>query len=240
MRVRNVRRWSCSRSPASMAVSGVCSTAGAYGRRIPTDAPGGYRRHVLTFACFDVETTGLDPDGGRVIEVAVVRIQRDGTVVGEWTTLVDAGDTDLGRIDIHGIRRPWLADAPGFGAIAGDLAHELSGCVPVAHNARFDVAFLRAEWNRSGLGSLDLDAVDTLQMARQLGYPGRLARLAEALGVPLVDAHQALDDTRALACVLVALLDSGGVLPSPLPAFWPPLLTPAPSGQVALRPTPVA
>jgi DNA polymerase III alpha subunit (gram-positive type) len=110
----------------------------------------------------------------------------------------------------------------------------------VAHNARFDVAFLRAEWNRSGLGSLDLDAVDTLQMARQLNYPGRLARLAEALGVPLVDAHQALDDTRALACVLVALLDSGGVLPSPLPAFWPPLLTPAPSGQVALRPTPVA
>ena len=193
-----------------------------------------------TFACFDVETTGLDPDGGRVIEVAVVRIRDDGTVMGEWTTLVDAGDTDLGRIDIHGIRRPWLEAAPGFVAIAGDLAHELSGCVPVAHNAGFDVGFLRAEWERAGLGPLDLTAVDTLQMARQLGYPGRLARLTAALGVPLVDAHQALDDTRALSGVLVALLERGGVLPSPLPVFWPPLLTPSPSGQVTLRPAPVA
>jgi len=240
MRVRSVRRWSCSRSAASMAASGVFSIAGAYGRGIPTVAPGGYRRQVPTFACFDVETTGLDPAGGYVIEVAVVRIRHDGTVVGEWTTLVDAGDTDLGRIDIHGIRRPWLAEAPGFCAIAGDLAQELSGCVPVAHNAGFDVGFLRAEWSRAGLGPLDLDAVDTLQMARQLGYPGRLGRLAEALGVPLVDPHQALDDTRALACVLVALLERGGVLPSPLPTFSPPLLTPAPSGQVALRPAPVA
>ena len=110
----------------------------------------------------------------------------------------------------------------------------------MAHNAGFDVGFLRAEWSRAGLGPLDLDAVDTLQMARQLGYPGRLGRLAEALGVPLVDPHQALDDTRALACVLVSLLERGGVLPSPLPTFSPPLLTPAPSGQVALRPASVA
>jgi len=207
---------------------------------MPTVAPGGYRRHVPVFACFDVETTGLNPDGGRVIEVAVVRIHHDGTVVGEWTTLVDAGDTDLGRIDIHGIRRAWLETAPGFATIAGDLAQELSGCVPVAHNAGFDVGFLRAEWDRGGLGPLDLDAVDTLQMARQLGFPGRLGRLAEALDVSLVDAHQALDDTRALAFVLMALLERGGVLPSPLPIFWPPLLTPTPSGAVALRPAQVA
>ena len=94
MRVRSVRRWSCSRSAASMAASGVFSIAGSYDRGIPTVAPGGYRRQVPTFACFDVETTGLDPAGGHVIEVAVVRIRHDGTMVGEWTTLVDAGAAD--------------------------------------------------------------------------------------------------------------------------------------------------
>ena len=192
-----------------------------------------------TFACFDVETTGLDPAGGRVIEVAVVRIQRDGTPAGEWTTLVDAGATDLGRTDIHGIRLHWLEGAPSFDSIAGDLAHQLSGCVPVAHNAGFDASFLRSEWGRAGLGSLDLEAVDTLPMARQLSYPGRLGLLAEALGVPLHDAHRALDDTRALAAVLVALLDRGAVVSS-FPIFGPPLLTPAPSGRVAHRPAQAA
>ncbi len=58
---------------------------------------------MATFACFDVETTRLDPTDGRVIEVAVVRIERDGAPAGEWTTLVDAGTDDLGRTDIHGI-----------------------------------------------------------------------------------------------------------------------------------------
>ena len=192
-----------------------------------------------TFACFDVETTGLDPSAERVIEVAVVRVERDGTPAGEWTTLVDAGVSDLGRTDIHGIRHHWLEGAPSFGSIAGDLAHQLSGCVPVAHNASFDASFLRSEWGRAGLGPLDLEAVDTLPMARQLGYPGRLGLLAESLGVPLQDAHRALDDTHALAAVLVALLDRGAVVPS-LPIFGPPLLPPAPSGRVANRPPQVA
>jgi len=194
---------------------------------------------VPTFACFDVETTGLDPSAERVIEVAVVRVERDGTPAGEWTTLVDAGVTDLGRTDIHGIRHHWLEGAPSFGSIAGDLARQLSGCVPVAHNSSFDASFLRSEWGRAGLGPLDLEAVDTLPMARQLGYPGRLGLLAEALGVPLQDAHRALDDTRALAAVLVALLDRGAVVSS-LPIFGPQLFTPAPSGRVANRPPPVA
>ncbi len=194
---------------------------------------------MLTFACFDVETTGLDPAGGRVIEVAVVRIQRDGTPAGEWTTLVDAGATDLGRTDIHGIRRAWLEDAPCFADIAGDLTDQLSGCVPVAHNARFDLGFLRAEWRRADLGYLDMEAVDTVPLARSLDLPGQLGKLADALGTPLVDAHQALDDARALAGVLVALLDRG-VEPPSLPVFGPPPDGPQPSGLVRHRPPPGA
>jgi len=191
---------------------------------------------VSTFACFDVETTRLDPKVGHVIEIAVVLTEADGTPVGEeWTTLVNPGTTDVGRVDIHGIQAEWLSDAPQFGEIAGDLADRLSGHIPVAHNKNFDVGFLAAEWSRAGFGKLDLYAVDTLPMARAIGLPGKLQRLANSLGVPLDDAHRALGDTRALADVLVALLDRGAD-PSPCPVFDPPMLTPRPTGRVLHRP----
>ncbi len=187
------------------------------------------------FACFDVETTGLDATTSRVIEIAVVRVTAEGDELGEWTSLVDAGTRDLGRPDIHGISPEWLQGAPVFGDLAGDLAGELAGCVPVAHNAGFDVRFLATEWERANLGPLDLVALDTLDMARRLGLPGRLGALAAALDVPLVDAHQALDDTRALAGVLIHLLARSG-LPATLPRFDPPLLTPPRSGRTQSRP----
>ena len=164
-----------------------------------------------------------------------MRIHADGTPAGEWTTLINAGTTDVGRTDIHGIRPEWLPDAPRFAEIAGDLAGQLDGCVPVAHNAPFDVGFIVEEWGRAGLGNLDLAAVDTLPLARELDLPGRLGRLAPALEVPLDDAHQALDYTRALAGVLVALLERGAHPPSS-PIFGPPLLTPTPSGRALHRP----
>jgi len=187
------------------------------------------------FACFDVETTRLDHSVGRVIEIAVVQIDDQGRPAGEWTTLIHPATADLGRTDIHGIQLPWLADAPVFLDIAGDLVDFLSGCVPVAHNADFDRGFLCAEWDRAGLGPLDIDAVDTLALAKGLGLPGRLGELAGALDVPLENAHTALGDSRALARVLIELI---GRLDGsfPLPRFDPPLLSPPASGRVAHRP----
>lgn len=189
-----------------------------------------------TFACFDVETTSLDANAGHIIEIAVVRITAEGEVLSEWCSLVDAGTSIMGRPDIHGISVSMLTGAPTFAEIAGDLAELFNGCVPVAHNASFDVKFVSTEWERANLGPLPLDALDTLDMARRQGRPGRLGALAESLGVPLVDAHQALDDTRALAGVLVELLKDHE--PSkPFPVFSPPLFTPVPTGKVWLRPS---
>ena len=189
----------------------------------------------IVFACFDVETTRLDPSAGRIIEIAVVRIDGQGRPVGEWTTLIDPATADLGRTDIHGIHPSWLADAPAFLDIAGDLVGFLNGCVPVAHNAGFDRGFLCAEWERAGLGPLNIDVVDTLGFARGLGLPGRLGQLADALDVAIGNAHTALGDSRALAQVLLKLI---GRLadPFPLPHFDSPLLSPPPSGRVTHRP----
>ena len=186
------------------------------------------------YSCFDVETTGLDPRRGRVIEIAVVKVTPSGETVGEWSTLIDAGTTNLGRIDIHGIRGDLLVDAPSFAEVAGDLMAELSGCVPVAHNASFDVGFVTAEWARAGLGSIDLRALDTVPMARSLGLPGRLGDLSRVLGVELNGAHRALDDSRALAGVLIHLLERGVTLQE-VPLFEPPDPPPLPTGRFRQR-----
>lgn len=186
------------------------------------------------YSCFDVETTGLDSRRARVIEIAVVKVTPAGETVGEWSTLIDAGTPDLGRFDIHGIRPGLLVDAPTFSEVAGDLMAELDGCVPVAHNASFDVGFVTAEWARAGLGPLSLSAVDTVPMARGLGLPGRLGDLSQALGVELDGAHRALDDSRALAGVLVRLLERGAV-PRAVPAFVPPDPQLLPTGRSRRR-----
>jgi len=187
------------------------------------------------FACFDVETTSLDPKKGNVIEIAVIKINSGGEVLGEWTSLINANTENLGRPDIHGITLEMLKGAPTFSEIAGDLIEEFSGCVPVAHNANFDQRFILSEWAKSGLGPLQLEVLDTLAMARSLGLPGKLGDLAEILGVSLIDAHQALDDTRALAGVLMGLIEKGAKL-GEIHQFQPPLFAPEPSGRFHLRP----
>ncbi len=189
----------------------------------------------VTFACFDVETTSLDPKKGHVIEIAVVKINDGGEVLNEWTSLIDAKTEDLGRPDIHGITLEMLEGAPAFLEVAGDLISEFSGCIPVAHNATFDQRFILSEWAKSGLGPLQLEVLDTLAMARNLGLPGKLGDLAGALGVSLIDAHQALDDTRALAEVLIKLLEKGAQIQE-IHQFQPPLFAPEPSGRFHLRP----
>ena len=101
------------------------------------------------FACLDFETTGFSPRSNRVVEVATVIVE-NGAIGESWTTLVNPGDDhELGASHIHGIQREWLNNAPSFNEIAGDLYKRLDQSVIVAHNANFDLRFLRAEMERS-------------------------------------------------------------------------------------------
>ena len=196
------------------------------------------------YACLDVETTGLDAKNCRILEIAVVHVD-DGRITDEWTTLLDPGVADVGPTRIHGITRDEVSGAPTFADVAGDLLERLADRIPVAHNAPFDVGFLNAEWRisqrtREPLLESGRDALDTLELARRLGLPGRLGALSEALGVDLSNAHRALDDTRALAEVLVRLLaraEADGVsVPTVTPFFFPGMFPPAATGQSKVRP----
>lgn len=153
------------------------------------------------FAVLDVETTGLSPRADRVVEIAVVQLDRDLTPAGEFTTLVKPG-RDIGATHIHGITARDVAGAPRFEEIAPALLDVLRGRVIVAHNAPFDLRFLAAEFTRMGLALPELPALCTMQLAPQYlpGLPARtLAACCGCAGIALDGAHAAVNDARAAA-----------------------------------------
>jgi len=161
------------------------------------------------FCVIDVETTGFSPRlGDRVIEIAAVRVRGDGTVIDEWSTLVNPV-RDVGPTSVHGITASDVADAPMFADVLGDVLSRLDGAVMVAHNIRFDRDFLAAEFTRAGIPMPSLPGVCTLSLGGLL-QPGtassRLTECCSRLGIELADAHDALADARAAARVLCAYL----------------------------------
>ncbi len=162
---------------------------------------------AFEFAVVDVETTGLDRQADRVVELAVVLIDASGRVLYEWTTLVDPGPGGAGPTRIHGISDEMVALAPPFSAFAGDLAYMLAGRVVVAHNAPFDVGFIEQSFFRSGMALVQpaIEYIDTMAIAEELQLPRKLGDLCAHLGV-FFDPHNALDDARATAQVLTRML----------------------------------
>ncbi|MDQ6922851.1 MAG: exonuclease domain-containing protein [Pseudomonadota bacterium] len=144
-------------------------------------------------AIVDVETTGLSPAENRIAEIGVVTV--DGDAVDRWTTLIKTSS-----------RREWASsmvserggsdDAPSFGAIAAELARRLSGRLFVAHNARFDHAFLRAEFDRVGV-SFNPEVLCSVMLSRKL-YPHLahhdLDSLIACHGLRAEARHRALPD----------------------------------------------
>lgn len=158
------------------------------------------------FAVIDFETTGFSPQHHhRVIEVGLVLVSPAGVIEREFETVLNPG-RDLGPTHVHGLRGADVKDAPTFEAIADQLIEHLRGRILVAHNARFETTFLRAELGRLGITSPidDADALCTMKLAKT-HLPGAGTKLADccsALGIPLEDAHEALADARATALLL--------------------------------------
>lgn len=163
---------------------------------------------TLPFSVIDVETTGLSGAKDRVIEIAVVHCDPDGTITSEWSTLVDPG-RDPGPTHIHGIRASDLVGAPSFAEIAPELAAHLEGTMITAHNLAFDSSFLHHEFDRAGVDQPSEPALCTLELARLVLSDQRshsLAACAAALGIAHPAAHRALPDTRVTAEVLRSML----------------------------------
>ena len=163
------------------------------------------------FAVVDVETTGRHPGrGGRIMEIAVVEVQRR-AVRPAFETLVDPrGPVSPFAAQLTGITRAALRGAPTFARIADGLVSALAGAVFVAHNARFDWMFLSAELERDRGVLLQGPRLCTLRLSRRLvkDVAGRrLDRLTDYFGIPNRARHRAGGDAEATAQLLVRLLD---------------------------------
>ncbi|MFN7887213.1 MAG: PolC-type DNA polymerase III, partial [Betaproteobacteria bacterium] len=152
-------------------------------------------------AFVDVETTGTSPSRERVTEVGVVLVEADGAErrVAEWSSLVNPGVPIPPEIQwLTGITNEMVRAAPRFADIAADLAARLHEAVFVAHNARFDYGFLRAEFARVGI-DFRARTLCTVRLSRAL-YPERgphsLDAIVARLGLDAAGRHRALGDAR--------------------------------------------
>jgi DNA polymerase III subunit epsilon len=168
-----------------------------------------------TFVVVDLETTGTRADSGGITEIGAVKV-RGGENVGEFSTLVNPGQPIPAFITLlTGITEAMVAPAPPIGAVLPSLLEFLGADLLVAHNAPFDVGFLKAACAREGYAWPSLPVVDTLALARRLVprdevRDHKLATLARHFAVETAPSHRALDDARATAGLLHALLERSG------------------------------
>lgn len=156
-------------------------------------------------AFLDLEMTGLDATRDRVIEVCIERVV-GGEIVDRLSTLVRPPEHQHGNVHIHGITREALVGAPSFADLAPRVSALLGGAVPIAHGARWDVAFLEAELARAGASARYPHYLDTLVLSRRvLALPSHsLAALRAHLGIDAGRAHRADADVAALRRVFDA------------------------------------
>lgn len=162
-----------------------------------------------TFCIVDFETTGTDPRRDLICEIGAVKVC-GGEVLGTFQTLVNPGVALPPRISvITGLTDAVLAPAPRIEQVIGSLRAFIGESVFVAHNASFDIAFLRAALERAGYPEYRPVIVDTLAVARRLLRDEvrnfRLGTLAERFGIEHRPSHRALDDALA-TCDLLHLL----------------------------------
>ena len=149
-------------------------------------------------AVLDCETTGIY-DTDRIVELAIVTVELDGTITEIWETLVQPR-RDVGATHIHGLTAEALRDAPVFADVAGDVAIRLHGACVAAHNLPFDLRMVAGEFDRLGVEFTILGGIDTLRATRC-----RLGVACETYGVSLTNAHSAAADAAAAAQLLVCV-----------------------------------
>lgn len=181
-------------------------------RLTPAGGVAGKRKlAALTFVVFDLETTGLDVARDDIVSIGAVRARGAECLDGQcFATLVDPGrPIPAASTAIHGIDGAAVAGAPDAGTAAKNFAGFAQGSVLVAHNAAFDLAFLKRAGAKAGI-EFDHPPFDTLLIARHL-FPDladhSLDGLAALLRLEIGRRHSALDDAHATARIFARLLE---------------------------------
>lgn len=152
------------------------------------------------FIVLDVETTGLDPNIHKIIELALVRVN-NGIITESYEQRFNP-EGPVGKTEIHGITAQDLENAPLFSEKTEEIKSFIGEKVLVAHNARFDLAFLRTEFSRANAQLPWLASICTLEASKYY-LPDlsrrRLADCCDRIGIRIDNAHSALGDAIATA-----------------------------------------
>lgn len=170
------------------------------------------RLEDLTYVVFDTETTGLSPVSDEIVQLAAVRIVNGRRVEGETLDLLVNPGRSIppGSTDVHGITDAMVAEAPAIGEAGRRFHRFAAGAVLVAHNAPFDMEFLRRHEGAIG-ASFDNPILDTVLLSAVVfgqQEAHSLDALAARLGITIPEEvrHTALGDTVATAEALLRLL----------------------------------
>src|SRR3954454_22570638 len=161
-----------------------------------------------TFVVFDHETTGLRPGTARPCEVGAVRVRELG-LDERFSSLANPGARlDPAVAALTGLREHDLRRAPPVAAVVRRFLAFAGDGVLVAHNARFDMAFLDNETMRLTGSRVAATVVDTVGLARRLlgRQPANLAALSYRFATDARPCHRALPDAEATAEILLALI----------------------------------
>jgi DNA polymerase-3 subunit alpha (Gram-positive type) len=159
------------------------------------------------FVCFDIETTGLRYWKDEITEIGAVML-RGGEVAERFQTFVNPGrPLTMEIMQLTGITDAMLKDAPKPAEAVTAFLAFVNGRPLAAHNAEFDMSFIRETCRRMGL-PFGLTSLDTLILAQNLlpGLPRyRLDNVAEHLNLPSFNHHRAVDDAATVAYMLQPL-----------------------------------
>lgn len=168
-------------------------------------------------AFFDLETTGTNVSHDRIVEISVVKLMPDGSVVERTRRINPEMHIPEEATAVHHITDEDVAGEPTFRQIAASLAQLLSGCDIAGFNSnRFDIPLLDQEFARA---QVDFDISRARFVDVQTIYHKKEPRTLSAAysyycGKNLEDAHSALADTRATMEVLLAQLEKYDDVPT--------------------------
>jgi len=162
-----------------------------------------------TYCVLDIETTGFSFRTEKITEVGIMKV-KNGEVIDEFSCFVNPEKPIPQRVvEVTNITDDMVKDAETIDKVMPKILEFVGDSVLVAHNADFDIGFLKYNANELGL-SLDNTYLDTLRLAKDL-FPDykkyKLGKIAENLGIKVEVAHRALDDVDTTVKVLNVMLN---------------------------------
>ena len=164
---------------------------------------------IPDFVAVDIETTGLNKNKDRVIEIGAVKFI-GGKMTDTFSTLVNPNMSIPPRIaQLTGITDETVKDSPQFCEIMGKFIEFIGRLAICGHNVDFDISFLNAEIKRNGgqeITNWNLDSLVLSRIILQLEEGYALSKVARHLDISLENAHRALDDAKASGLIAVKLI----------------------------------